>query len=198
MIGCIKKGKLFGVGYCSSDLTCVDANGKVSRAYNTWFSMLRRCYYDTYKSKHPSYIGCVVSPTWHDFANFNKFYNTNYYEIPDERVELDKDLLFRGNKVYSPETCRFVPQSINLLLIDRALDRGAFPVGVYFYKQNNKYRSQISIDGKRKHLGYYSTVEEASSVYKSAKEDEIKRKAEQYKHILQSDIYDNLINYKIN
>ena len=43
--------------------------------------------------------------------------------------------------------------------------KSGLPVGVYFYKQTNKFRSQIEIFGKRKFLGYFSTPEEASSAY---------------------------------
>ena len=37
--------------------------------------------------------------------------------------------------------------------------------GVSFDKNTNKYQARININGKRKHLGYYKTPEEASKSY---------------------------------
>ena len=182
-IGFGPKGKVLGIGYCSTNLKSRGADGKQKRVYKTWQNMLKRCYDIKYHEKHPTYIGCTVSEDWHDFANFEKWYNDNYYEIPGERTECDKDLLVRDNKIYCPEHCRFVPQSINLLTIDSGAIRGQWPIGVSFRKKNNKFIARLKIDAKEKHLGYFSTPEQAFLVYKEAKQNEIKRKANLYKHI---------------
>jgi len=39
--------------------------------------------------------------------------------------------------------------------------------GVSFYKAENKFSAQIKIDGKQKHLGYFTTAEEASEAYET-------------------------------
>jgi hypothetical protein len=44
------------------------------------------------------------------------------------------------------------------------------PKGYYFNKGRNKYSSQIMIDGKSIHLGYFNTEEDARQSYINAKE----------------------------
>lgn len=95
--------------YKVSDNTIVNLN------YSTWLSMLKRCYNIEFQFKHSSYIGCSVHEDWHNFQNFAKWYDENYYSIGNERIALDKDILVKGNKIYSPETCIFVPHNINNL-----------------------------------------------------------------------------------
>lgn len=43
--------------------------------------------------------------------------------------------------------------------------------GVYYKADKNKYHAQITLNGKKKHLGYFVTAEEASAVYNLAAED---------------------------
>ena len=95
-------------------------------------------------------------------------------------AELDKDIKVPGNKIYSPERCLFLPKSINLLLNGCAARRGDYPKGVNLFKRNGSFIAKISIDGKRKHLGYFSTPELARQAYVKAKNAEIMRKCEQY------------------
>lgn len=84
-----------------------------TREFGVWRAMLRRCYYRRSKHHQRSYEGCVVADEWHNFQVFAKWFRENY---PDDggRYQLDKDTLFPGNKVYSPERCRFVTQAENL------------------------------------------------------------------------------------
>ena len=62
-------------------------------------------------------MDCSVYEGWHNFQNFAKWYEDNYYEIEEEQMHLDKDILVKGNKVYSPDTCVFVPETINGLFV---------------------------------------------------------------------------------
>jgi len=41
--------------------------------------------------------------------------------------------------------------------------------GYYFDKKKNKYRAQIRVNGKTKHLGYFDTKEEAHNAYLKGK-----------------------------
>ena len=43
--------------------------------------------------------------------------------------------------------------------------------GVYLDKKKNKWKAQIKIDDKNKHLGYFDTEEEASEAYKKEYEE---------------------------
>ena len=105
-------------------------------AYQRWFDMVRRCYSEKYHISKPTYIGCSVCAEWLYFSNFKKWYDENYID----GFHLDKDILVEGNKVYSPEFCRFVPAYLNSLLTDRKNNRGDLPLGVtrVRYRQGNK------------------------------------------------------------
>lgn len=85
-----------------------------------------RCYSERWHQRKPTYIDCSVSEEWHLLSNYKQWYEENYVE----GWQLDKDLLFPRNKIYSKETCVFVPQPINTLLTFRTNDRGQLPLGV--------------------------------------------------------------------
>lgn len=74
--------------------------------------MMNRCYGDKHKYSQYSYKGCTVCEEWHNYQNFAKWYEDNYYNC-EEELELDKDIIIYGNKLYSPETCLFVPKLVN-------------------------------------------------------------------------------------
>ncbi len=109
---------------------------------------------------------------------------------------LDKDIIIPGNKVYGPDTCCFVPQSLNKLLTHNKTTKGEFDVGVHLKKSSGKYGATISIDTIRHHIGYFETPEEASVAYQIAKIKDIHRQANLYKGMIDPRAYDALINYK--
>ena len=86
--------------------------------------MLRRCYDEKLHKKYPTYIDCKVCEEWLNFQNFAKWYYNNYYEIENEKICLDKDILHKGNKIYSPDNCVFVPNNINVLFVKSDKSRG--------------------------------------------------------------------------
>lgn len=103
---------VYGIGITGKDSVCISYKNKNS--YMCWMNMLRRCYDESYlANKAITYKDCKVCDEWLYYPNFERWYDDNYYEIPNERVHLDKDILHKDNKIYSPETCVFVPQSIN-------------------------------------------------------------------------------------
>ena len=104
----------------------------------------------------------------------------NYYEVPDQHMQVDKDILIKGNKIYSPDTCAIIPQYINTLFIRNNRKRGQYPVGVYYNKRAKKYEAMYKINGKNKHIGYYTSVDDAFLAYKEYKEDHIKQIADEY------------------
>ena len=112
-----------------------------------------------------------------------------------------KDILIKGNKVYSPDTCVFVPSFINKLFTKNQNVRGELPVGVCFNKANKKYQANLSVfkDGKKtkKHLGCFNTVNEAFEVYKQAKEEYIKEVADNYKDKIPVKLYEAMYSYEV-
>jgi hypothetical protein len=115
----LSKGKICGVGYLGEGEYKSRENGSKTRAYSMWYSMIRRCY--SYRNEtgkgESSYYNCEVCEEWHNFQNFAKWFNENYYEVHGELMTLDKDILVHNNKIYSPQTCLIVPNSINCLFI---------------------------------------------------------------------------------
>lgn len=161
-------------------------------AHRKWSHMLERCYSEKYQIKKPTYIGCSVSENWLNFQVFaDWFYDENNgYK---EGYQLDKDIIKKNNKIYSPETCCFVPQEINHLFIKRDSKRGVLPIGVR--KNGNGFQARLNINGNVKHIGTYSTQEQAFLVYKKEKESHIKNLADEIKNNITPKVYNALINY---
>ena len=180
--------KVFGIGNTNG----MDTHNK---SWECWYGMFERCYCPKLKKRRPSYEGCTVDDKWINYKDFKKWYDEHYYEIDGERMNLDKDILIKGNKIYSPETCIFVPQRINTLFTKSNNTRGECPIGVSKY--NNKYITKLSIDGKVKILGHFNTPEEAFYVYKEAKEKEIKRVADLYKDKMPQKVYKAMYSYEV-
>jgi hypothetical protein len=165
-------------------------------SYKAWTNMLKRCYSDAYHRGEPSYSDCSVCDEWKDYQNYAEWYNKNIYSA-DELVCLDKDLRVKGNKLYSPDTCVFLPVTLNKLLINTSKSIGEYPVGVSYHKHNNKFVSYLSTPMGRRTLGYFDSEDEAFSTYKVEKEQLIKDMAEKYKSYLPIEVYNLLISYEI-
>ena len=167
-------------------------NSKLTKCYDAWRSMLQRCYGSKYKRKHSTYKECEVCEEWHNFQTFAHWYNDNYYEIPGERMHLDKDILFKGNKIYSPKTCIFVPNRINTLFVKCDKSRGDDPIGMTL-TPSGTYQVQCSNGyGENIYLGTYSNKEEAFRVYKRYKEKIIKEVIVSYEGIIPEPHYSKL------
>lgn len=158
--------------------------------------MLRRCYQQDSFNKHPEYQDCYTCEEWYNFQNFAEWYYKNYYEVQGEDIQIDKDILIRRNRIYSPETCILVPQTINLLFVNRRNYRGDYPIGVS--KSGNKFTAMCGYDKKVKQLGSYKTPEEAFLAYKEFKENHIKNVADRFKDVIPEKLYNALYTYEVN
>lgn len=183
---------VFGVGYLGVGEHKTKIEGNNTKGYSTWKSMLRRCYVNEHQEKKPTYRGCYVHKDWHNFQEFAKWFNNQYKE---DDWQLDKDILKKGNKCYSEDFCRMVPREVNMLLTDSGASRGDLPVGVSV--KGKRFQAQLTVFGKREHLGYYTTPTEAFLVYKKAKELHIKDVANLYKDVLCQDVYNALISWEV-
>ena len=184
-VGCI------GIGEFKSR----DENGKKTKCYTTWKGMHERCYDPKCQEKHPTYKGCTVDKRWHNYQEYAKWHIENYYEIEGQIMTLDKDILCKGNKVYSAETCIFVPQFINSLFTKSNKIRGEYPIGVY--KQGDKFKAQLNKGKDNQHLGTFNTAIEAFQAYKQAKETYVKELAEEYKGKIPCKLYEAMIAYEV-
>lgn len=196
-IRCAYEKRTFGIGCLGTGAYKATENGKQTKCYKTWNHMFERCYSPKVHERKPTYIGCEVAEEWHNFQNFAKWYEENYYQVGSEVMALDKDIICKHNKVYSPQNCVFVPQSINSLFVKRNASRGDLPIGVHFNKNANKYIAQCSINGKLTHLGSFDTQEQAFQAYKQAKEEEIKEIANEYKDRIPDVLYQAMMNYEV-
>lgn len=183
---------VYGIGFMGAGEYVSKVDGKHTPAYKTWHGMLRRCYCPKSLARYPTYIGCTVHPDWHNFQVFAEWFERQYWA---ECWHLDKDLISDGNKVYSEETCVFLPQQLNTLLTDSGASRGDLPQGVS--RHGRGYQAQLNVDGKLHYLGTYQTPEEAFQAYKFAKESNVKRMAEQYRGLIDPRVYDSLMRYEV-
>ena len=172
-------------------------NGVQTKEYTLWCSMLERCYSDVYKKHRPTYDGCEVSD---NFKSYEYFYEWCHKQIgfDNEGWQLDKDLLVKGNKVYSENTCVFLPNEINLLLTKRTASRGEYLIGVSWHNASKAFVARVNKSkGRSEWLGCFNTELEAFNAYKVAKEAFIKEQAEKWKSQIDIRAYEALMKYEV-
>jgi len=179
-----------GVGYIGIGDHPTKVDGKTSRTYNIWHEIIARCYGEKEKEKYPAYYGkATVCSEWHCFHTFADWYEEHKYNV-DERLHVDKDILYPGNKVYAPDRCLVIPQRISMLFTNKSNNRG-LPNGIV--QVENGYLAQYNHD----ELGVYSTVEEAYARYAKEKGKYIKVLADEYKDIIPEQVYEALYSYEL-
>lgn len=194
---CSHKHLVYGVGINDfNENICID--GKNLKSYECWVGMLDRCYGVKRKRRNLSYIGCSVCEEWKNFSNFKKWFDENY----KDGLYLDKDILVRGNKIYSPNTCSFVPNNINCIVLESNSNRTNRKIGVRHRSNILKkpYAASISIKGAEKHIGYFSTEDEAHDAYKTCKKSYICEEAKKSfsNGEITEDVFNALMNWEIN
>lgn len=160
-------------------------------AYSHWRGMMERCYSDKGHKKRPSYQQCNVCDEWRLFSNFIPW----FYAHHKEGWHLDKDILIKGNKTYSPQNCCFVPSEINGLFAKCDAIRGDMPIGVQFI--DGVYVASMRKNKKKIYLGRYKDALSAFIRYKQAKEEWIKQVADKYKDCIAPNVYEALYKYKV-
>ena len=189
------KPLIVGKGIIGAKLTTEESKHK---AYKNWCRILNRCYDEKQRAKHPTYLGCSVSEFFLTYTNFRDWYvKQKNWDNPD--FVLDKDLLSpKDNKVYSEETCVFIPKEVNSLLTTTKAKRGDLPIGVCKPRKGKTgFRACICKNGKNHELGYYDNEIEAFLVYKAARENYLKEKADKWKDFLDVKAYNALMNYQV-
>ena len=203
-LGCIKNGRVkdpyspsvYSIGIVGTKYPST-INGVLTKEYDPWQNMLRRCYSDKYQKKQPTYEGCEVSDNFKSYEYFYDWCNSQV-GFGNKDWQLDKDLLVKGNKVYSEYSCVFLPNEINLLLTKRTASRGNHLIGVYYHKRGKVFVAQVSRNkGKPKYLGAFTTEIEAFNAYKQTKENYIKELANKWKGQIDERAYEALMNYTV-
>lgn len=128
----------------------------------------------------------------HNQENFEKWLN-------GKKWSLDKDILIKGNKVYSSDTCCLVPHNVNCLFLKSDATRGNLPIGVTRKDDGFEARCENQLLGERESIGTYDTSEKAFAAYKFYKEELIKQVAEieYHKGNITKQCYDAMMNYEV-
>ena len=191
---------VFGVGILGTKYPST-INGVNTKEYALWRDMLKRCYSDTYKKKRPTYEGCEVSDNFKSYEYFYEWCNKQIGFSNDGNgnpFHLDKDLLVKGNKIYSESTCVFIPKEINSMLLKSDKKRGEYLIGVSWNKRNKAFVAMVSKNkGNPEYLGYFKTEIEAFNAYKEAKEVFVKEQANKWKSQIDDRAYNALMNYTV-
>ena len=185
-----------GVGVIG-DKYPITINSVQTKEYVLWKHMLQRCYSDASKKERPTYEGCQVSE---NFKSYEYFYEWCHEQVGfgNEGFHLDKDLLVKGNKVYSENTCVFIPQEVNTLLVKSTALRGKHLIGVSWNKKDKAFVAKARKNkGKSEHLGIFKTEIEAFNAYKQAKEAFVKEQADKWKGKIDERAYNALMNYEV-
>ena len=191
-IKCPYEPRIYGVGYLGEGKYTTTKNGKRTDEYSIWYDVLKRCYDPKLHEKYFTYKDCMVEDYLLNFQHMAEWLENNYYEVHGEQMCLDKDILYKGNKIYSRKTCIFVPQRINSLFTKSDKARGNDPIGVYQLLSGNYQAKCNNGYGKYIYLGIYSTKEEAFRVYKEYKEKVIKEVIDSYKGKIPEPFYSRL------
>jgi hypothetical protein len=197
---------VYGVGVSEDGeykRSCKGEDGKNRKTpeYELWKNMLARCYSPAMNKLRPRYKGCSVSENFKNFQWFAKWCNKQI-GFGETGYQLEKDILIKNNKVYSEDTCRFVPNSINMLLAKSNASRGDLPIGVQYFKKIKKYVARVGNVRARDsfgkgHIGVYDTPIEAFQAYKKKKEELISYEANKFRGKISDDLYFALINYEV-
>lgn len=186
---------VYGVGindadYAVTEWETIEVNGVRKQKlvwecpyYRTWHSMLKRCYSTKYQDTSPTYKGCSVSEEWLRFSIFKRWMEQQDFV----GKQLDKDILFEGNKIYSTETCVFVSRVVNNFTTDSGAARGEWLIGVCWNKGEDKFMSRCRnpFTKRNEHLGYFTCELEANQTW-------LKRKLE-LAHLLASEQTDERV-----
>ena len=164
-------------------------------AYSRWKSMINRCYNPRVWDTFPTYEGCTVCDEWLYFQSYAEWFYTACPGDPS-MYDVDKDLLCPNNKIYSPETCEFLPRAINILVKNDSGNNKYGCVGVHWDTQKQKFRVRFEFQGKKFSGGYYTDLKDAQEAYVKLKKEKIRKAAQLYKDCLSQRAFDALMTYE--
>lgn len=193
---------VFGVGIIGTKYP-ITINGKITKEYNVWHSMLQRCFDKELKEKYPVYQDVICCDEWLLYENFYEWLcsqsNFDRWMI-DDKWAVDKDILIKGNKEYNPNTCCLVPMNVNNLFTNRKSKRGKYPIGVSKNKNLFMARCRNLLTDKLEYIGTnYKNPIDAFYAYKKRKEEIIKQVAEMElsKGNISKQCYEAMMNYEV-
>lgn len=175
--------EIYGIGILGDIKT--KENGIFTKEYATWANILQRCYDPKKQEEFPKYKDVTICNEWLYFPNFVEWCHkqTNWDKVLKDRKKfhIDKDIINKGNKIYCPESCCFVPAIVNTLFCKSEALRGDYPIGVSLSRDKTSFRARCNNPITKEKLEYrdYQTPEEAFKKYKEVKEKIIKEIAQE-------------------
>lgn len=191
------KASVEGIGYFGVGEYGTMASGKMTQEYSVWVGIIKRCYNKSFQKTSPQYVGCSVAEEWHNFQNFAKWYSSQNTTKEKKYYEVDKDLLFLGNKIYATDKCCLLPIAVNSLFAGSTSE--TVYRGVSWHKPSKKWVVQCHIDdgnsqrkSNQRYLGTYHCKEEASEVYWAAKTKHCMSVIDKYKEEIPEQVINNI------
>jgi hypothetical protein len=182
---------VYGVGVIGLNFTKYESN---SKEYSLWLGMLQRCYDNKLKNKRPSYLMCEVDKNFLNYEYFKAWCNKQI-GFNKKGFALDKDILIKGNKLYSEDTCCFVPTEINSMIAGLS-SKGDKVTGIYQNCKNGNWYLNTDYQNGHKKRGVFSDLKEAELEYLKLKTENIKSVAEKWKSQIDIRVYNALINWE--
>ena len=193
-IGNLRKGKytnpyaktMAGHGFHGEGLY----SSKTHKAfYKTWVYMLIRCYSEVEKADRPHTAEHSCCEEWLNFQNFARWCEGQ----PGSSLtgwELDKDVLRKGNVVYSEDACCFIPRRINTIFPKRYAqgDRA-------YLTSDGEWQCQVRLEGKRKTFKSKDREKVVTFKVKATKEI-LTSLANTYKDSLAPHVYEALLSWE--
>lgn len=166
-----------GVGINDAEYNvCAWVDGKYKHCpiYQSWVNMIERSFCPKYKEKYPTYIDVTCCDDWLNFSSFREWMITNKWQ----KNSLDKDICVKGNKVYAPELCIFVPMYINNAFSDKSR-KDSIPSGVEV-SRHGTYRARLSVKGKYMSFGSYKNISDAIDAHQKEKNNYLMSLVDEY------------------
>lgn len=155
-----------------------------------WRSMIARCFSKKWNRVRVPEQPRVIE-NWFNFQNFAEwYYNQSGSSLGN--WELDKDIIVKGNRTYSPETCCLVPREINT----------AYPMSysqgsrVYYNSKDRYYRVNWRDESGKRSVKGFKTQEEAVDFKVLKTKERLQNLADKYVDNLDPVVYNLLMNWK--
>lgn len=130
------------------------------------------------------YTSKFVCEEWLNYSNFKIWFDEHYVPCKNNQIDLDKDLLVQGNKVYSPETCVFLLHYQNTMFERSAKDK-------IYEKEDGTF---VIGGGKKK---TYATLKEAEDIVCERNQNRIESVAEKCKGSIPMCAYEAMLNWDV-
>lgn len=186
---------VYGVGV-NDKTRPAKTNGKMTREYDLWTGMIKRCYSEKYLDRFPTYKNCTMSK---NFKSYSYFYDwcQNQIGFNEGDWQLDKDILKKGSKEYGEDSCIFIPAEINCMMVKSDSIRGDYPIGVSLDRRTGRFICQIKISNRKITIGRFDDIASAFNAYKVEKEAHIKNLAHKYRLLIDPRAYQSLLSYTV-